>query len=173
MDADQLAVLFTDRTGFRVAYDLLGIAPSAALQSVNDDGARDIYLLDGSGLWRVAESAPDRRKAAHAFTFAPFDSIETIVGTLTDAARDALAGKTVLRHYAGLMGAALEVRLCSGDTWTIAGTALAGHRDEDDPVVAASLGTVFSICRVASENGVAVSIVSADPMLGILAGSGA
>ena len=161
MKPEEVAACFVDKAGFSIVYDMLALDPSVLLCTHDDDGMRRAYLLEKGGMWRISEPQPARHKGAHTFEFVPFAAMSEVVATLTDSGRDHLMGPVSTRFYPGLASMAVEVRLVSGKAWTISGASLADFgMSDDDPRLSDILGSLFDLCREASERGVPVRILS-------------
>ena len=62
----------------------------------------------------------------------------------------------VVRFYAALSGATVEVRFRDNAAWTISGSTMVAGLSEDDPALREMVESLLAVCRVFSANGVRV-----------------
>lgn len=160
MTAEEVIGLFADKTGAEETVRLLQLSPSHALQVLNYDQTRVIYLLMESGVWKATEAAPVQGDRMHNFTFAPWDQIASVSLTLTREARKALLhGSARRRHYMALAESSLVIHY-RHPAWVITGEELTAQKHAEDEAHAGTVEALFAMCSLASSNGVEVTVTS-------------
>ena len=152
---------FLDKAGLAVVIDPLKIEPRLVLRTREEDGARRAYGLVENGLWRICEMPIPPRRGGHSIEFLPLAGMRHILVGVTSDGRESLLGTARGRFYKGLASTNLEISFLTGEAWTIGGECLAeGASSDSDECLAATFALVFEFCRIASESGVVVRILS-------------